>query len=722
MEITKKSFLKAAAIFTAAVTLFSFSAVLPKVFAQSVDTGFTPVNPNANRECRNILNYMQECTYSSKVILGAFDYIGTPYDNNYEQVKETYGVTPALLTLFYPDLYDQAQVEEINRKAIEYHNKGAIIVFQPGFSQLYEKYKALAASDNPQIRKKYEDIDFSCFNAEKDASNPNRNMDVYNDFHNDLEKMGDILEELDRNGVTVINRMYVEMNNPNFKDSYSISDEGYEHFKNIWKQTVDYLTKERGLNNVLYAFCAVGTMSDYKYYWPGEDYVDIVSPTLYPNGQYGGSHSMGQLSTDWYEEYLTYGKPFGFSELGASPNYNEPGDFGIIAQGLREKYPKACWVDIWADDCGFFYPKNINADAFVNDSRMVTLDAQNKIPNLHGSVNYPSPGLVALFDKKDYGGACRGLGAGKHSASELKSSGISLSSLVSLHITNGYALTLYTGENCTGDTLRLITDSKNLTRYSFKNYKSASVDKISVENASVGKPILCSDTNSDYKFLNDGTLQFWETFEGVNSWAIIDLQGVYTLNRWEVKNAGAFGEMSNSNTCDYRMQYSIDGKNWKDADNVFGNTSDITNRNIEQVDAQYVKLFIEKPNSTSIVSDKTRAAVCEFSVFGIKKEDGKATDWQLITKYVRQPNGQIINTVTTTETAPNKNEASSEETSSEAKTDADGTEKNRISKGKNDTESKNSYVWVWVAVAAATVAVLGGLSVFIVKKKKTNKK
>ena len=712
MEINFKSFRRAAAVLTAAVTLLSFAVALPYASAESAGYGLNPINPNANRECRNILNYMQECTYSNKVIFGAFDYIGTPYDNNYEQIKENYGVTPALLTLFYPDLYDQEQIDEVNKKAIEYHEKGAIIVFQPGLSNLYDKYKRLASSDDPEIRKKYEDIDFDCFNAEKDNTNPNRNMDVYNDFREDLERCADILEELDRNGVTVIHRMFVEMNNPYFKNWYSINDEGYQHFINIWKQTVDYFTEERGLDNVLYAFCPVGNMSSYRYYWPGEEYVDIVSPTLYPNGQYGGPYSMGQISTDLYEEYLAYGKPFGFSELGATPNYNEPGDFGIIAQGLREKFPKACWVNIWADTEGFFYPKNINADIFVHDSRMVTLDAQNPIPNLHGDVEYPSPGLIMLFDENNYGGNGRGLSEGKYSPADLEASGISLASASSIRVTQGYALTLYKGENCTGESLRLITDSKNLSRFSLDSYKSVSVDKISIENASLGKPIICSDMNSDYNRLIDGTLQFWETFDGVGSWAVVDLQDVYTISRWEVENSGAFGETSDSNTCDYRMQYSLDGKKWKDADIIFGNNANVTNRNIEQIDAQYVKLFIEKPNTTNIAADKTRAAVCEFTVFGIKKEEGIPTDWQLITEYLRQPNGQIITTITNTEVVPG--ETVQANTSDESPQD---TAKTGEAAEENDGAAENSHLLIWI-VCIAAVILIAGLSVFLIKRKK----
>lgn len=732
MRIKRKIILKTAAILTAvnvaavAVNCFG-TATYNQVNAETASS--VTVNPNASQECKNIINYLRECTYSGKCVFGAFNYTDYLHDDtrkkaeyNYEQIADTYGVSPAQATFYYSPMSDKEVVKKINDRIEEYHNRGVMIVVQPGFHDVYRKYKSLAESDDPEVRKKYEDVDFDCITAQYDATNPNRNMEIYNDRFQDLVDLGDALEDLQNRGISVICRMYVEMNNPTFLNYYSRTDEGKQHFVNVFRQTYDYLVKERGLNNFLSAWCPIGIYDSAKGYYPGDEYIDIISPTIYPQGQYDAYHSVNNLSQSFYEDFLRYGKVFGYSEYGVSATESEPGDWGILADALNQRFTKVSWVNTWVLQNGFFYPTSINAEKFVHDSRLVTLDAQNKIPKLSGDVVYPEPGYIATFSQKGYQGSFKGLGLGKYSSAQLQSKGIKLAQLGSLKVTGGYQLTLYKGDNCTGSSLKIIADTYNLSRFKLGDYKSLSVEKIALENIALNKPTISSDSESEPSAINDGALAYWETYNGKNSWVVIDLQGVYSIGRYEVQHASAYGELADANVVDYRLQYSLDGKSWKDADVVYGNSLGTVTRDIEQIDAQYIRLFIEKPNSTKLAGDGNRAAICELSAYGIKIGDGQKTDWNVNPTVVRQPNGQIVNQVTNTIVRDSSQVGSDSQTGDTASDSSSAIKEPVKSNSNNSQEPGKSYLWLWITLGVAGVVIVGAGAVLfiIIRKKKAN--
>lgn len=727
-KVIRKTVAILAAVNVAAVAANCFG-IAPHYQVSAEAVSSVTVNPNASQECKNIINYLRECTYAGKCVFGAFNYTDYLHDDtrkkaeyNYEQIVDTYGVSPAQASFFYSPMSDKEVVKKINDRIEEYHNRGVMIVVQPGFRDIYRKYKALAESNDPEIRKKYEDVDFECITAQYDATNPNRNMEIYNERFQDLVDLGDALEDLQNRGISVICRMYVEMNNPTFLNFYSRTDEGKEHFVNVFRQTYDYLVKERGLNNFLSAWCPVGYYDSARGYYPGDEYVDIVSPTIYPQGQYDSYASVNKLSQSYYEDFLQYGKVFGYSEYGVTATSTEPGDWGILADALKQRFTKASWVNTWVIQNGFFYPTNINSEKFVHDKRLITLDGANKLPKLSGDVIYPEAGDIAIFSEKGYLGSFSGLSVGEYSASKLKEKGIKLSGIGSLRVTSGYQLTLYKGNNCTGDSLKLIADSYDVSRFKLSDYKSLSVKKIILENVSLNKPAISSDSESDPSAINDGALAYWETYNGKNSWVVIDLQGVYSIGRYEVKHASAYGELQDSNVVDYRLQYSLDGKSWKDADVVFGNYLGLVTRDIEQINAQYLRICIEKPNSTKLAGDENRAAICELSAYGIKIGDGQKSNWIVSPSVIRKPNGQIVNRITNTVTRDNSQSNPDAQTDSSPSNNASLKENSDKSTSKDKLQTEKSYLWLWITLGVVGVAIIGAGTVFLIKmsKKKSN--
>ncbi len=60
-----------------------------------------------------------------------------------------------------------------------------------------------------------------------------------------------------------------------------------EDYKELWKFTTNYLVKEKGLRNIIFAYStdAFSSTDEFIEYYPGDDYVDIIGLNLYDQGQ-----------------------------------------------------------------------------------------------------------------------------------------------------------------------------------------------------------------------------------------------------------------------------------------------------------------------------------------------------------------------------------------------------------------------------------------------------
>lgn len=81
-----------------------------------------------------------------------------------------------------------------------------------------------------------------------------------------------------------------------------------------------------------------------------------------------------------------------------------------------------------------------------------------------------------------------------------------------------------------------------------------------------------------------------------------------------IKHAEAGGEPSSSNTLDYHVQISDDGKNFKDLVEVDGNKRGITEDQVPVTKGRYVRLVVDKPTQ----GDDNAARIYEFEVMGLE--------------------------------------------------------------------------------------------------------
>ncbi len=124
----------------------------------------------------------------------------------------------------------------------------------------------------------------------------------------------------------------------------------------------------------------------------------------------------------------------------------------------------------------------------------------------------------------------------------------------------------------------------------------------------------------------DGKAGNWDNdkwcsvYDSGDKWLSVDLGDYYSLDRWVVKHAGYAGEDAAYNTRDFKLQRSLDGITWFDADTVSGNTASLTDRTVSPFTAKYVRLYIT--NATQ--SDSQISRIYELEVYTAQPSDAPA--------------------------------------------------------------------------------------------------
>lgn len=147
------------------------------------------------------------------------------------------------------------------------------------------------------------------------------------EWHKDLDIAGEFFGALDDAGVSVVYRPMHEANGNWFWFGAIQQDIGVVSSKNMikmWQYVHDYYTDEFGLDNLLWSYCPNNSNNSYVnsliykdnplymgYYYPGDEYCDIVGMDWYTDGNY----EIDGSAKSW-NAILDYGKPTGICEFG----------------------------------------------------------------------------------------------------------------------------------------------------------------------------------------------------------------------------------------------------------------------------------------------------------------------------------------------------------------------------------------------------------------------
>ncbi|MDR0352802.1 MAG: cellulase family glycosylhydrolase [Opitutaceae bacterium] len=152
-------------------------------------------------------------------------------------------------------------------------------------------------------------------------------------------------------------------------------------------------------------------------------------------------------------------------------------------------------------------------------------------------------------------------------------------------------------------------------------YVKAQLEAALGANLARAAGIASSDARSNVTAALDGDPRtLWESAAAGPVALAVDLGAPRTFNRWRVRHYSANEKLpapdatvsagAERNTADFKLQTSRDGRRWRDADVVAGNTAGVTDRFIRPMTTRHARLLITKPNRAG---DGT-ARIYEFAI------------------------------------------------------------------------------------------------------------
>ncbi len=118
-----------------------------------------------------------------------------------------------------------------------------------------------------------------------------------------------------------------------------------EDFIALWRDMFRYFTDVKGLDNLLWVYSAAVQTDKQQpsatYYYPGDDYVDIVGLDWYLNKDVAELDQFGS-----YSQLVGLNKPFGLTEFGPGEQRDGSFDNGLLLEVFR-RYPATRFCLAW---------------------------------------------------------------------------------------------------------------------------------------------------------------------------------------------------------------------------------------------------------------------------------------------------------------------------------------------------------------------------------------
>jgi mannan endo-1,4-beta-mannosidase len=319
----------------------------------------TPADPEATQKTREVLAYLRSLPsrQDKKVLSGQF--IGWRYSEDTEMFDRisrlSAGKYPAIMSGNYADWgegwYDFSST---NALLIDQWDNGGLV--EVAWHANNPVTGATSWENSPRV---------DLAEVVKSGTTLNSN------WNSELDGVATGLGELQDDGIVVLFRPLLEMNG----DAFWWASRDETQYKDLWIYTFDYLTKTKGLHNLLWVYAADASMTNAALYYPGGQYVDIAGADYYsPGGTF--------TNTTAYDGLKITGKPFALTEVGQcnSQAYNNPStcrgrDTMQIIDSIRQYMPDTIYWSNW-NDC-FSLDIHINVDQLFGDDWVVSREELN---------------------------------------------------------------------------------------------------------------------------------------------------------------------------------------------------------------------------------------------------------------------------------------------------------------------------------------------------------
>ncbi len=214
-------------------------------------------------------------------------------------------------------------------------------------------------------------------------------------FKEELLIDGEFLRQLGERGVTVLWRPLHEANSGAFwycgraHGEPGLNWMDGEYLKRLWRYIYNLYVNEMGLTNLIWVYAPNnhGTWSgvcDVNYYYPGDEYVDMVGIDWYPNDKetiFRPKHP--------YDKMMNYGMVAALTEFGPGQAFRAPGienqeklfnalDMVSLMKDIMKCGLKIAYVLTWTGGCGALYTIG-KAEEALSDPFCATLEDLQKL-------------------------------------------------------------------------------------------------------------------------------------------------------------------------------------------------------------------------------------------------------------------------------------------------------------------------------------------------------
>jgi mannan endo-1,4-beta-mannosidase len=305
-----------------------------------------PVNPNATKEARELLDYLY--SLKGKYILSGQHNYGNELLRSTDSVKSITGKLPAIWGSDMLPLGKSGKTEQdVIDEAIRQYHSGSIITL------MYHQVKPF---DHDSLG--FQGSVKGQVSDEQWGQIITPGTPYYEMLIEKIDHVAEYLKQLQDKNIPVLWRPYHEMNGIWF---WYGDRKGPDGFQKLWKIMYDRYVNHHGLNNLIWIWNANAPRDwendeayDYHLYYPGNEYVDVLAADIYKN-DYKQSHH-DQLME------LGNGKLIAIGECGVLPTPE-----------ILEKQPEWVWFMDWAR---FIWTANEpeNVQTLYDSPRVLTLD------------------------------------------------------------------------------------------------------------------------------------------------------------------------------------------------------------------------------------------------------------------------------------------------------------------------------------------------------------
>lgn len=303
-----------------------------------------PANPKMNRAAREVLRFLAllPSRKEKRVVVGQHvTEIDPEYETQVVALQRQTGKWPGLLSVQYEGQRKPLQVAEANRCVLDYWKQGGLVKIK---WRAHDPWTGLPNYQRP-ARGQPDRVDIPGLLDPAHSTSPqNReaNRRAHEVYLGWLSSIAEGLKELRRAGVVVLWRPCSEMNGAWFW----WGRRSQQDYLALWRHQYQYLTVEHGLDNLLWVYESASGVHDMvpsDYYYPGDEYVDVMGHNLYDK--------TWNLPFEANDLYRDYPKVYAFPQAGTAHGQGKPTDGSwdnlTYINQIRVRYPRCSFFAAW---------------------------------------------------------------------------------------------------------------------------------------------------------------------------------------------------------------------------------------------------------------------------------------------------------------------------------------------------------------------------------------